>query len=89
MIAGMLALVSSAKLASRTNFTPKPGVAICLPDNDGHIEQAVGVVMPIYGMAQIIIIIAKRRLGLQVYDKSIVSDQLGQLALGWGWQLSV
>ena len=26
------------------NFTPKPGVAICLPDNDGHIEQAVGVV---------------------------------------------
>ena len=26
------------------NFTPEPGVAICLPDNDGHIEQAVGVV---------------------------------------------
>ena len=25
------------------NFTPKPGVAICLPDNDGHIHQAVGV----------------------------------------------
>ena len=26
------------------NFMPKPGVAICLPDNGGHIEQAVGIV---------------------------------------------
>ena len=67
------------------NFTPKPGVAICLPDNDGHIEQAVGVVDTphIWNGAKLSSLLPNAVWNLRVYDKSIDHDQLGQLALGW------
>ena len=68
------------------NFTPKPGVAICLPDNDGHIEQAVGVVDApyIWNGAKLSSSLPNAVWALQVYVKSINHDQVGQLALGWG-----
>ena len=68
------------------NFTPKPGVAICLPDIDGHIEQAIGVVDApyIWNGAKLLSSLPNAVWALQVYNKSIDHDQLGQLALGWG-----
>lgn len=68
------------------NFTPEPGVAICLPDSDGHIEQAVGVVDApyIWNGAKLSSSLPNAVWNLQVYEKSIDHDQLGQLALGWG-----
>ena len=68
------------------NFTPKPGVAICLPDNGGNIEQAVGIVEApyIWNGAKLLSSLPHAIWAFQVYDKSIDHDQLGQLALGWG-----
>ena len=72
-------------LASQ-NFIPKPGVAICLPDEDGHIELAVGVVDDpyIWNGAKLSSLLPNAVWTLQVHDKSIDIDQLGHLALGWG-----
>ena len=68
------------------NFTPKPGVATCLPDNDGNIEQAVGVVDApyIWDGAKLSSSLPNAVWASQVFDKSIDHEQLGQLALGWG-----
>ena len=68
------------------NFIPKPGVAICLPDEDGHIELAVGVVDDpyIWNGAKLSSLLPNAIWTLQVHDKSIDIDQLGHLALGWG-----
>tara|TARA_B100000989_G_scaffold294720_1_gene274340 strand:+ start:2275 stop:3669 length:1395 start_codon:yes stop_codon:yes gene_type:complete len=72
-------------LASQ-NFTPKPGVAVCLPDKNGHIEQAVGVVESpyIWNGAKLSSSLPNAIWALQVYKNSIDHDQLGQVTLGWG-----
>ncbi len=68
------------------NFKVKPGTAICLPDYDGHIDSAVGIVDApyIWDGAKLLSALPKAVWDLQVYDSCIDHDQLGQLTLGWG-----
>ena len=68
------------------NFTAKPGATLCLPDNDGQIDWAFGIVDApyIWDGAKLSSALPKAVWNLQVYDSCIDHYQLGQLALGWG-----
>ena len=68
------------------NFEAKPGNSICLPDYDGHIDWAFGIVDApyIWDGAKLSSALPKAIWKLQVYDSCIDRDQLGQLVLGWG-----
>ena len=71
---------------SAQNFTAKSGAAICLPDHDGHIDRAIGIVDApyIWDGAKLSSTLPNAVWDLQVYDSCIDHDQLSALALGWG-----
>ena len=68
------------------NFTAKPGTAICLPDYDGHVDRAFGIVDApfIWDGAKLSSALPEAVWDMQVYDSCIDNEQLSQLALGWG-----
>ena len=71
---------------SAQNFTAKSGAAICLPDHDGHIDRAIGIVDApyIWDGAKLSSTLPNAVWDLQIYESCIDHDQLGALALGWG-----